>query len=121
MSYYLSISASIDGTPIPEIPPDSYDAIICTHAFSPNQLLPESLYEFIRIVKSKGWLCFTAMKNYVSLKEYDFLNKISDLVIERKIDLIFMKEFQYHEFNETAGLTLNENHALGYIFVCKVL
>ena len=67
-------------------------------------------------MKSNGWLCFTAMKSYVLLKEYDFLHKISDLVIERKIDLIFMKEFQYH-----ATSISNENHALGYIFLCKVL
>ena len=121
MSYHLSISASIDGAPIPEIPPDSYDAIICTHAFSPNQLLPESMHEFTRIVKSNGWLCFTAMKSYVLLKEYGFLHTISDLVTERKIDLMLMKEFQYLELNELTTSIYNENHVLGYIFVCRVL
>ena len=118
--YLFYISAPINGNPTPGIPAKSYDAIICTHAFSLNQLPSEALDEFTRIVKSGGWLCFTTIKNFLIQKECGFLQKICNLVLGRKVDMIFSEEIQYNL--STSNTTVSGDGVnLGQIFVCKVL
>ena len=56
---------------------NTYDIVTCVGTFTYGHVKPHALDELIRIIKSKGLICFTI--NEGIYKEYGFDNKIKEL------------------------------------------
>ena len=58
------------------------------------------------------------MKNFVIHRECGFLSTLYNLVLDRKLDVVFSEEIQN---NSTTDLNSNAVGSLGLVYVCKVL
>jgi len=86
---------------------NTYDVVICVGTFTYGHVKPHALDEFIRIIKNKGFICFTI--NEGIYEEYGFDKKIKQLTDIRSWNV---KEFFKSDYitskNVNAWLCLAE-------------
>ncbi len=86
-NYYTKLN-QIDLNKKLEIKDNVYDAIMCVGTFTFGHVKPNALDEFVRIIRSKGLICFTI--NEGIYEEYGFDKKIEQLKNDKKWNV---KEF----------------------------
>ena len=86
-NYYTKLK-QIDLNKKLEIKDNVYDAIMCVGTFTFGHVKPNALDEFVRIIRSKGLICFTI--NEGIYEEYGFDKKIEQLKNDKKWNV---KEF----------------------------
>ena len=79
---------------------ETYDAIMCVGTFTFGHVKPPALYEFIRITKNAGLICFTI--NEGIYEEYGFDKKIEQLKTEKK-----WKEIEFFKSDYIASKDVN--------------
>jgi len=77
-----------------------YDAVMCVGTFTFGHVKPQALDEFVRITKSKGYICFTI--NEGIHVEYGFDKKIEELKNKNK-----WKEIEFFKSDYIASKDVN--------------
>ena len=79
---------------------DYYDAVMCVGTFTYSHVKPKALYEFVRITKNKGLICFTI--NEGIYKDYGF-----DMTIEELKNSNKWKEIKFFKSDYIASKNVN--------------
>ena len=98
-NYYTKLN-QIDLNKKLEIKDNVYDAIMCVGTFTFGHVKPNALDEFVRIIRSKGLICFTI--NEGIYEEYGFDKKIEELNNQKK-----WKKIEFFKSNYIASKDVN--------------
>ncbi|MDC0031557.1 class I SAM-dependent methyltransferase [Candidatus Pelagibacter sp.] len=79
---------------------DYYDAVMCVGTFTYSHVKSKALYEFVRITKNKGLICFTI--NEGIYKDYGFDMTIEELKNDKK-----WKEIKFFKSDYIASKNVN--------------
>ena len=72
---------------------NNFDAILCVGTFTYGHVKAHTLYEFLRILKQNGLICFTV--NEGIYEKYDFDKKIKELDENKKWQILELKKSTY--------------------------
>lgn len=76
-----------------DIPPDRYDAVVCTGTFTYGHVKANAFNELIRITKKGGYICFTIREG--AYEDYGYRRRMIELEQEKAWDLVAIENADY--------------------------